>query len=81
MENIIENYDLILNNEPGVLTRLNNGNNKSIIDLTFTTTEIGLLKSWSIDKENSTPSDHKLIVFKWLDLNLEKIKSVKENID
>ena len=50
--------------------RLKARNSRSIIDLTFTTTSIGLLNSWLIEEEYFTPSDHKLIVFKWLDLDL-----------
>ena len=45
LEYIVENFDLILNNEPGAITRSNARNNKSIIDLTFTTTSIRLLNS------------------------------------
>jgi hypothetical protein len=45
LEQIIENYDLILNNKPGAITRPNARNNKSIIDLTFTSTQMGLLDS------------------------------------
>ena len=63
LEEIVEKYDLILNNEPGVITRPNARKNQSIIDLTFTSTAIGLLNSWTIEEEYSTPSDHELIVF------------------
>jgi hypothetical protein len=60
--------------------------NKSIIDLTFTTTAIGLLDSWAIEEENPTPSDHELIVFSWDDLKQNRLdKRPKEitgwNID
>jgi len=65
LEEIIDRYKLILNNEPGVITRPNLKNNRSIIDLTFTTPELGMLESWGIEEENSTPSDHELIFFNW----------------
>lgn len=79
LEQIIENFDLILNNEPGVITRPNARKNKSIIDLTFTTTPIGLLDSWLIEEEYSTPSDHELIVFEWLDLTLNQLKTCEKS--
>ena len=79
LEQIIENFDLILNNEPGVITRPNSRNNKSIIDLTFTTTAIGLLNSWLIEEEYSTPSDHELIIFEWLDLTLNQPKTCEKS--
>ena len=52
LEQLIEEYNLILNNEPGAITRLGKkkGPNKgpsiggSIIDLTFTTVEAGPLE-------------------------------------
>jgi Endonuclease-reverse transcriptase len=43
LEAIINRFNLILNNEPGIITRPNLMRNKSIIDLTFTTTDIDLL--------------------------------------
>jgi hypothetical protein len=45
LEAIIDKFDLILNNELGAITRPNSRDNNSIIDLTFTTTSIGLLNS------------------------------------
>ena len=69
LEAIIDNFDLLLNNELGAITRPNSHDNKSIIDLTFTTSEIGPLKSWLIEEEFSTPSDHELIVFNWTDID------------
>ena len=46
LEEIIDRYNLILNNKIGVKTRRNSGRDKSIIDLTFTTTELGHLTAW-----------------------------------
>jgi hypothetical protein len=67
LETVVEDYNLILNNQPGVITRPGRGSRGSIIDLTFTTTEIGPLESWAIEEEFPTPSDHELILFEWLD--------------
>jgi hypothetical protein len=63
LEAIIDKFDLILNNELGVIIRLNLRENNSIIDLTFTTTTIELLNSWLIEEEYTTLSNHELIVF------------------
>jgi Endonuclease-reverse transcriptase len=70
LEDIIAEFGLILNNEPGAITRPAEAVNScylgSIIDLTFITPEIRLLESWAIDIDHPTPSDHELIVFQWL---------------
>ena len=70
LKEIIKNYDLILNNELEIITRSNVEKNQSIINLTFTFTIIELLNSWTIKEEFFTFSDHELIIFKWLDLDL-----------
>jgi hypothetical protein len=61
LEQIIEDYNLILNNEPGAITRPGKTRG-SIIDLTFTTLDMGPLESWAVERDNPTPSDHELIV-------------------
>ena len=82
LKEIIKKYDLILNNESGVITRPNARRNQSIIDLTFTSIAIGLLNSWIIEEEFSIPSDHELIVFEWTDLELNQFKNEnQETID
>jgi Endonuclease-reverse transcriptase len=68
LERIIEDYGLILNNEPGAVTRPGKSSG-SIIDLTFTTLEMGPLESWAIETESPSPSDHELIVLEWGDLD------------
>jgi Endonuclease-reverse transcriptase len=75
LEAIIDKFDLILNNESGAITRPNSRDNNSIIDLTFTTTSIRLLNSWLIEEEYTTPSNHELIVFNWLDIELNQLKT------
>jgi hypothetical protein len=69
LETIIEDFDLILNNEQGAITRPGNKTKGSIIDLTFTTTELGPLDLWVIDEDDPTPSDHALILMEWADIN------------
>jgi hypothetical protein len=68
LEKLIEDYMLILNNEPGAITRPGLVHAGSIIDLTFTTIEIGLLDTWAIEEDLPTPSDHELIIFEFSDL-------------
>ena len=68
LKKIIEDFDLILNNEQGAITRPGNKNKGTIIDLTFTTTELGPLDLWAIDEDNLTPSDHALILLEWSDI-------------
>ena len=75
LKRIIKNYSLILNNESGVIIRSSMRNNKSIIDLTFTSMSMGLLESWLIEEEYSTSFNHELIVFKWLDFNINQSKA------
>jgi endonuclease/exonuclease/phosphatase family metal-dependent hydrolase len=69
LEQLIEDYDLILNNEPGVITRPGKDSTGSVIDLTFTTEELGPLELWAIETEWLTPSDHVLIVLEWADID------------
>jgi hypothetical protein len=51
---IIEDFDLILNNEQEAITRPEKKNKDTIIDLTFTTTELEPLDLWAIDEDNLT---------------------------
>lgn len=47
----------------GRATRPTNGQVIFIIELPFTTPELGALESWVINEELATSSDHELIVF------------------
>ena len=67
LEKIIKDFDLILNNEQGAITRPGKENKNFIINLTFTT--IKPLDLWVIDEDNPTPSDHALILLEWADIN------------
>ena len=64
---------LILNNKPGAITRPGITHTGSIIDLTFTTIEIGPLDRWAIEEDLLIPSDHELIIFEYLDLDLNEV--------
>jgi hypothetical protein len=66
---IIKDFNLILNNEHGAIIRLGNKIKGSIIDFTFTTTELGPLDLWVINEDNLTPSNHALILMEWADIN------------
>jgi hypothetical protein len=61
LKQIIEDYSLILNNELGAITKPGKTRG-SIIDLMFTTLDIGPLESWAVERDNPTLSDHELIV-------------------
>lgn len=62
LQALIEKHYLILNNELEKATRPTRRNTTSIMDLTFTTQEIGALDTWIIDRELSTPSNYEVIV-------------------
>jgi hypothetical protein len=72
LEKLIEDYMLILNNKPGAITRPGTTHTGSIIDLTFTTIEIGVLDRWAIEEDLPTLSDHELIIFEYSDLDLDE---------
>ncbi len=61
LEGLIERFDLILNNDTIVFTRVEGGK-RSVLDLTFSSPELGPLDSWAIAEGIQTPSDHKPIV-------------------
>ena len=49
-----------------------------MIDLTLSTCRVGALIKWEIDNSLATTSDHKVIVFEWLLLNVVILKGKKE---
>jgi hypothetical protein len=69
LKTIIEDFDLILNNEQGAITRPGNKKKSFIINLTFIITELRLLNLWVIDEKSSIPSNHALILLKWAEIN------------
>ena len=79
LEELIETYELLVNNDTDCPTRL--GSRRiSIIDLALTSPGLGLLWVWEIPKEHLSLSDHELILLEWEDLEIEgqeKQQSVK----
>jgi hypothetical protein len=67
LEDIIAEFGLILNNEPGAITRpaeaVNSCHLRFIINFIFITPEIGSLESWAIEIDYFIFLDHELIVF------------------
>lgn len=63
LETLIDSFGLLINNDFSKATRAKRTPGHSIIDLTFTTSDMGYLPSWTIDPEYATPSDHELITF------------------
>lgn len=63
LEELIERFGLLINNEPGYATRPSS-HIISIIDLALSTAEFGPLTLWEIPEEYPATSSHKLIVFR-----------------
>lgn len=78
LEGLIEDYNLCINNDLTVATRPKKTPGESIIDLTLTTPEMGLLPTWAADNSGRTPSDHVLIVMEWTTLRKPPTETSKE---
>ena len=65
LEELIEIYELYVNNDSDVPTRSKTTPGKSIIDLAITFPEMEALSAWYVDSEHPTTSDHELIVVEW----------------
>ena len=66
--NFIDDHELLLNNDPEKATRREARKGRlveSTLDLTLSTSTLGLLPHWTIDDECTTPSDHEIIIFTW----------------
>ena len=68
LEDVIEQFRLLVNNEPGRATRFLS-REISVIDLAFFSTQLGVLMLWEIPEEHPSLSDHKLIVLRWEDVD------------
>lgn len=68
-EGLIDKHALVVNNDDQP-TRCGR-KSKSIIDLTLSTPGVGTLRTWEIDEDLATPSDHAVIVFAWEPLRLQ----------
>lgn len=57
LENIIDRYGLIVNNDISVATRPKQTKGRSI-DLILKTLDLGDFPAWTIEQDCATPSDH-----------------------
>ena len=76
---LIDDFNLILNNTQGVTTRKatrQNSKIESTLDLTLSTSQMGYLASWTVESEFTTPSDHEVITFSWNSLQDEATPAV-----
>ena len=70
VEELIEIYELLVNNNTDFPTRLTS-RGVSIIDLALTSPNLGHLRIWEIPEEYSSFSDHELILLEWENIGLE----------
>lgn len=68
LEEVIENYELIINNSPEYATLPASQGGFSIIDLALISPELGLICHWEILKKYPSLSDHELISLGWNDI-------------
>lgn len=68
LEDFIEKYGLIVNNDPDYSTQPASQGGVSIIDLALSSPELGPLCLWEIPEEYPSLSDHKLILLGWEDI-------------
>lgn len=62
LEELIESYELIVNNDPDFATRPSSQGAVSFIDLALSSPELGPLCLWEIPEEYPSLSDHELIL-------------------
>ena len=67
LEDLIEQFGLLVNNEPGRITQPLS-REVSIIDLALSSAQLGPLTLWEIPEEHPSYSDHELIVLRWEDV-------------
>lgn len=65
LEELIERYELIVNNDPKYSTRPASQGGVSIIDLALSSPELGPLCLWQIPEEYPSLSGHELILLGW----------------
>ena len=70
LEELIESYELIVNNDTEFPTRPSSLG-ISIIDLALTSPDLGPLRVWEIPEEYPSLSDHEVILVEWEDINAE----------
>ena len=69
LEELIEKYELIINNDTYLPTRPSSPG-ISIIDLALTSPELGPLRVWEFPEEYPSLSDHELIMMEWEDIEV-----------
>lgn len=62
LEQLIDTYELIVNNDPDYATRSSSQGSTSIIDLALTSPSLSPLCVWKIPEEYPSLSDHELIL-------------------
>ena len=68
LEDLIEKFDLLINNKLGRTTRPAS-TGVSVIDLALSTVELGFLTLWEVPEEYPSLSDHELILLRWDDMS------------
>ena len=68
LEDLIEKFNLLINNESGRTTRPAS-DGISIIDLALSTAELGPLTLWEIPDDYPSLSDQELILLRWEDID------------
>lgn len=71
LEELIDNYEFIVNNDPDYATHLSSQGSVSIIDLALTSPSLGPLCIWEIPREYPSLSDHELILLGWGEIEQE----------
>ncbi len=70
LEELIEGFELIVNNNTDFPTRLSS-QGISIIDLALISPELGVFQVWGIFEEYPSLSDHRLILIEWEDIEVQ----------
>ena len=70
MEELIETYDLFVNNNTDFPTQPSS-REFSIIDLALTSPDLGILRVWEISEEYPSLLDYELIFLEWEDLEIK----------
>jgi hypothetical protein len=65
LEQLIDDYSLYINNPIGEATRYKRSPGVSIIDLALSSSTLGPLQAWEIDRDRATTSDYELIILAW----------------
>ncbi|ODM14906.1 hypothetical protein SI65_09658 [Aspergillus cristatus] len=80
LEQLIEDHDLLVNNDPDIPTRPKTSPGLSIIDLSLTTLELGPLEAWETYPGRPTGSDHEVIGMRWAPLAPKPPRTPREGV-